>query len=49
MHVLCKILKNVDSSAAEFEIASTFENGQDDTVIRRALLEMVHLQPGTPL
>jgi len=37
---LCKILKNIVSSAAECEIAAAFENGQDATVIQRTLIEM---------
>ena len=45
MHVLCKILKNVVSSAAECEIASAFESGQDTTVLRRSLQETMHQQP----
>ena len=49
IHVLCKILKNVVTSAAECEIASAFENGQDAIVIRRALQEMGHHQPSTPI
>ena len=42
VHILCKILKNFVSSAAECEIASAFKNGQDTTVLRRSLQEMGH-------
>ena len=42
IYVLCKILKNIISLAAECEIGATFENGQDATVIRRTLIEMSH-------
>ena len=49
MHTLCKILKNIVASAAECEIVSAFENGQDATVIRRTLIEMEHPQPPTPM
>ena len=37
-HTLCKVLKNIVASAAECEIASEFENGQDVTVTWRALI-----------
>ena len=46
---LCKILKNIVSSAAECEIAVAFENGQDATVIQRTLIEMGYPQPPTPI
>jgi len=46
---LCKILKNIVSSAAKCEIAVAFENGQDATVIQRTLIEMGHPQPPTPI
>ena len=41
-------LKNIVWSAAECEIASAFENGQDATVLQRTLQEMEHQQPATP-
>ena len=47
IHNLCRILKNIVSSAAECEIAATFENGQDATVIQRILIKMGHPQPST--
>lgn len=49
IHTLCRILKNIVSSAAECEIAAAFENGRDATVIRRTLIEMGHSQPPTPI
>ena len=49
IHNLCKILRNIVSSAAECEIAAAFENGQEATVIRRTLEEMGHPQPPTPI
>jgi hypothetical protein len=49
IHTLCKILKPVLASAAETEIAATFENGQEAVPIRTALLEMGHPQPATPM
>ena len=49
VHTLCKILKSIMASAAETEIASTFENGQAAVPIRTALIEMGHPQPATPM
>ena len=49
IHILCRILKSIVSSAAECEIAAAFENGLDAVVIRRALIEMGHPQPPTPI
>ena len=47
VHTLCKILRNIVSSAAECEITGAFENGQDATVIRQTLIKMGHPQPLT--
>ena len=45
VHVLCKILKNVVSSAAECETSSAFESVQNATVLRRSLQETIHQYP----
>ena len=42
VHTLCKIFKNIISSAVECEIASAFENGRDSTFMHRTLIEMDH-------
>ena len=49
IHVLCKILKNIVSLAAECEIDAAFENGQDTTITCCTLIKMGHLQPPTPI
>ena len=49
IHIVCKILKNVMSSAAEVEIASAFINCQDAIPIRNTLIELNHPQPPTPV
>ena len=49
IHAVCKILKNVVSSAAEAEIAAMFENCKEATVIRTTLQELGHPQPPTPI
>ena len=49
MQTLCRILHNIVSSAAEYEIAAAFENSQDATVIRRTLIEMGYPQPPMPI
>ena len=49
IHVLCKIMKNVMSSAAEAEIGSTFLTARDALPLRVCLEEMGHPQPPTPI
>ena len=49
IHCVSKILKNVVSSAAEAEIAATFENCKEAVVIRTTLQELGHPQPPTPV
>ena len=48
VHVLCKLLKNVMSSAAEAEIGSAFLAAKEALPLRVALIEMGHPQPTTP-
>lgn len=51
VHILCKTLRGVPSSAAEAETGGLFLTGQDAIPIITALEEMGHPQPttGTPL
>ena len=50
VHILCEILKNVMSSAAEAELGGLFRNGQEGYNIRNILTEMGHEQYGpTPI
>ena len=49
IHCVSKILKNVVSSAAEAEIAATFENCKEAVMIRTTLQELGHPQPPTPV
>jgi hypothetical protein len=51
VHVLCKTLRGVPSSAAEAETGGLFLNSQEAVPIKIALEEMGHPQPttGTPL
>ena len=49
IHVPCKILKEVLSSAAETECAGLFHNAKEAVPERITLVEMGHLQPPTPL
>ena len=49
VHVLCKLLKNVMSSAAEAEIGSAFLAAKEALPLRVALIEMGHPQPPTPI
>jgi hypothetical protein len=51
VHVLCKTLRGVPSSAAEAETGGLFLNAQEAVPIKVALEEMGHPQPptGTPL
>ena len=48
IYALCKILKNIITSVAEYEVAVAFENGQDDTIMQRVIIELGHLQLPTP-
>ena len=49
IHVACKILNNVMSSAAEVEIASAHINCHDAIPIRNTLIELNHPQPLPPI
>lgn len=49
VHSVSKIIKNVMSSAAEAEIAATFENCKEAVGIRTTLQELGHPQPPTPV
>ena len=49
INVLCTILKNVMSSAAETEIAAAFENAKEAIPIRNTLKFLNHPQPPTPV
>ena len=48
MNFFCKILKNIAASATKFKIIVAFNNRPDATMMRRKLIETVHLQPPTP-
>jgi hypothetical protein len=49
VNILCKILKNVLSSAAEAELAGLFLNGKEAVPERITLDELGHPQPPTPM
>jgi hypothetical protein len=49
VHVPCKFLRVVVSSAAEAETAATFNNGKEGCALRITLDELGHPQPPTPL
>jgi len=49
IHVLCHIMRNVVSSAAEAELGALFLNGKDACPLRIALTELGHPQPATPI
>ena len=49
IHVHCKILKEIVSSAAEAEFGALFHNGRDACPIRNTLMELGHKQPPTPI
>ena len=49
INVLCQILKEVVSSAAEAELAALFHNGKEACPLRTCLEELGHPQPPTPL
>jgi hypothetical protein len=48
VHVLCHIMREVLSSAAEAELGALFHNGKDACPLRIALEEMGHPQPVQP-
>jgi hypothetical protein len=47
VHILCQILREVVSSAAEAELVGCFHNGKDATALRICLQEMGHQQSAT--
>jgi hypothetical protein len=47
--VLCQIMKEVVSSAAEAELAGLFHSGKEATALRITLEELGHPQPPTPI
>ena len=49
VHVLCQIMREVMSSAAEAELGALFHNAKEGCSLRIALEEMGHPQPPTPL
>jgi len=49
IHVLCQIMRQVVSSAAEAKLGALFLNAQNLCPIRTALAELGHPQPATPL
>ncbi|KAI2506705.1 Reverse transcriptase (RNA-dependent DNA polymerase) [Fragilaria crotonensis] len=49
VHVLCQIMREVLSSAAEAELGALFHNGKEACPLRIALEEMGHPQPATPM
>ncbi len=49
VHILCKIIGNVMSSATEAEVGGLFLNGQDAVMLRNTLEFLGHPQPATPI
>ncbi len=49
IHLLCHIMREVLSSAAEAELGALFHNGKEACPLRIALEEMRHPQPATPM
>jgi len=49
VHVMCHIMREVLSSAAEAELGALFHNGKEACPLRIALEEMGHPQPATPM
>ncbi|KAI2488785.1 Reverse transcriptase (RNA-dependent DNA polymerase) [Fragilaria crotonensis] len=49
VHVLCHIMREVLSSAAEAELGALFHNGKEACPLRIALDELGHPQPATPM
>jgi hypothetical protein len=49
VHILCHIMREVLSSAAEAELGALFHNGKEACPLCIALAEMGHPQPATPM
>eukprot|EP00957_Ditylum_brightwellii_P148232 11286722-Ditylum_brightwellii.AAC.1 len=49
VHTVCKVIRNVMSSAAEAEIGALYVNTRKGEELRLALKEMGHPQPPTPV
>ena len=49
VHILCHIMREVLSSAAEAELGALFHNGKEACPLRIALEELGHPQPATPM
>ena len=49
IHVVCKILRNIISSAAEAELGALFLNAKEVVPIRTTLIEMNWPRPPTPI
>ena len=49
VHIECRIMRNVMASATEAELGGLFENCQKKTSTRKALEDMVQIQPPTPV
>jgi hypothetical protein len=49
INVLCQILREVVSSAAEAEVAGVYHNGREACPLRICLEELGHPQPPTPI
>ena len=49
IHVVCKILRNILSSAAEVELGALFLNAKEAVPIRTTLIKMNWPQPPTPI
>lgn len=49
IHILCRIMREVLSSAAEAELGALFHNGKEACPLRITLAEMGHPQPATPI
>jgi hypothetical protein len=49
INILCTIMREVVSSAAEAELAALFHNGKEACPLRIALEELGHIQPATPI
>jgi hypothetical protein len=47
--VLAKIIKNVMASASEAEVAGIYINAREAVPMQKALIEMGHPQPATPM
>jgi hypothetical protein len=47
IHILCHVMREVLSSAAEAELGALFHNGKEASPLRTALADMGHPQPAT--